>query len=226
MQISLPPLPYLTGALEPYISRATLEVHHGKHHAAYVDKTRALAGEAHLADKSLEQIIARTAGDESRRALFQNAAQAWNHAFYWESMRPGGGEMRGEIATRIEGDFGGYRAFAEAFSAAAIGQFGSGWAWLVLSGDTLKVTHTANADTPLAHGEIPLLTVDVWEHAYYLDYQNRRADYVAAVLKSLLNWDFADRNLKRHRAAAGILKRQLDEARAGAGCDEGPISHG
>lgn len=201
MQVSLPPLPYLTNALEPYISRSTLEVHHGKHHAAYVIKTNALAEQADLADKTLAQIIARTAGDEALRALFQNAAQAWNHSFYWDSMRPGGGEMRGEIAARVEADFGGYGPFAEQFSAAAIGQFGSGWAWLVSSGDRLKITHTANADTPLAHGHIPLLAIDVWEHAYYLDYQNRRADYVAAVLKNLLNWDFANRNLARSRAA-------------------------
>jgi Fe-Mn family superoxide dismutase len=216
MPIALPSLPYLQSALEPYVSRATVDVHYNKHHAAYVEKTNALAVQAKFQDLSLEQIIARTAGQESHRALFQNAAQAWNHSFYWESLTPHGGDMRGDIAARIEADFGGYGAFADQFTAAATGQFGSGWAWLVLSGDTLKVTHTSNADTPLAHGEIPLLTVDVWEHAYYLDYQNRRGDYVTAVLKHLLNWDFANRNLIRHRAAADVLKRQLEAARAGA----------
>jgi Fe-Mn family superoxide dismutase len=215
MPISLPPLPYLNSALEPYISRATLAVHHGKHHAGYVEKVNLLAEPAHLADKTLEQIIARTAGEETHRALFQSAAQAWNHAFYWDSLSPHGGELRGPIAARIEAEFGGYAGFAEQFAEAAVGQFGSGWAWLVVSGGELKVTHTDNADTPLAHGQVPLLTVDVWEHAYYLDYQNRRADYVTAVLKHLLNWDFANRNLIRHRAAADVLKRQLDEARAG-----------
>lgn len=216
MSISLPPLPYPSDALEPHVSRSTLEVHYGKHHRGYVDKVNVLAEQAHLADKSLEQIVARTAGQESHRALFQNAAQAWNHAFYWDSLRPAGGKLQGDIATRIEADFGGYGAFVEQFAAAAVGQFGSGWAWLVLSGDVLKVTHTANADTPLAHGQIPLLTVDVWEHAYYLDYQNRRADYVAAVIQNLLNWDFANANLIRHRAAADVLKQHLDRARAGA----------
>jgi Fe-Mn family superoxide dismutase len=219
MPISLPPLPYLNSALEPYISRATLALHHGKHHAGYVDKVNALAEEAHLADRTLEQIIARTAGRERHRALFQNAAQAWNHAFYWESLSPNGGKVQGPIATRIEAEFGSSSAFLEQFTAAALGQFGSGWAWLVLSGDTLKIVTTANADTPLAHGQVPLLTVDVWEHAYYLDYQNRRADYVSAILKKLLNWDFANRNLQRHRAAAQVLKRQLEEARAGGGAD-------
>jgi superoxide dismutase, Fe-Mn family len=225
MQISLPPLPYPSDALEPFVSRSTLEVHHGKHHRGYVDKVNALAEQAHLADKSLEQIVVRTAGHDNHRALFQNAAQAWNHAFYWDSLRPGGGAPRGDIAVRIETDFGGYGHFAEQFAAAAVGQFGSGWAWLVLSGDALKITHTANADTPLAHGQIPLLTVDVWEHAYYLDYQNRRADYVAAVLKNLLNWDFANANLTRHRAAAGVLKRHLDQARTGAGRDPENAPH-
>lgn len=216
MSISLPPLPYLNSALEPYISRATLAVHHDKHHAGYVGKVNALAEQAHLADKTLEQIVTRTAGENCHRALFQNAAQAWNHAFYWESLSPNGGKVQGPIAPRIETEFGSYSAFLEQFTAAAIGQFGSGWTWLVQSGDTLKIVTTDNADTPLAHGQIPLLTVDVWEHAYYLDYQNRRADYVAAILKHLLNWDFANRNLIRHRAAADVLKRQLDEARAGA----------
>jgi Fe-Mn family superoxide dismutase len=173
---------------------------------AYVEKVKALAREVHLVDQPLERIIQQTAGQDSHRALFNNAAQAWNHAFYWRCLKPkGGGAPDGEIATRIGADLGGYDAFAAQFTAAASGQFGSGWAWLVLDGDQLKVTQTANADTPLAHGQTPLLTIDVWEHAYYLDYQNRRADYVAAVLEHLVNWDFANRNLTRHRAAANAL---------------------
>lgn len=196
MQIILPQLPYPYDALEPYISRATLELHHGKHHRAYVDNAKALASQVHLADQTLERIIQQTAGQDSHRALFNNAAQAWNHAFYWRSLKPkGGGAPRGEIARRIDVDFGGYVAFAAQFAAAAAGQFGSGWAWLVVDGPALKITRTANADTPLAHGHVPLLTIDVWEHAYYLDYQNRRADYAAAVIGHLINWDFANRNL-------------------------------
>lgn len=203
MQITLPQLPYAYDALEPHISRTTLEVHHGKHHRAYVEKVKTLAREVHLADQPLERIIQQTAGQDSHRALFNNAAQAWNHAFYWRSLRPGGGgEPRGEIAERVQTDLGGYGSFVERFAAAATGQFGSGWAWLVLDGNKLKVTQTANADTPLAHGQTPLLTIDVWEHAYYLDYQNRRADYAAAVIEHLINWDFANRNLSRRRTAA------------------------
>lgn len=196
MNLALPRLPYGYEALEPLISRTTLEIHHGKHHRAYVEKTATLAKQLHLADQPLEQIIGQVAGQESRRALFQNAAQAWNHAFYWNSLRPGGGgRPQGAIAQRIDADLGGYDAFAAQFEAAATGQFGSGWAWLVLDGDRLKITQTSNADTPLAHRQTPLLTVDVWEHAYYLDYQNRRPDYVKAVIGQLLNWDFANKNL-------------------------------
>jgi Fe-Mn family superoxide dismutase len=207
MQITLPQLPYPYDALEPHISRTTLEVHHGKHHRAYVEKVKTLAKEVHLADQPLERIIQQTAGQDTHRALFNNAAQAWNHAFYWRCLRPkGGGAPDGEIARRIDTDLDGYNAFAAQFAAAASGQFGSGWAWLVVDRDQLKVTQTANADTPLAHGQTPLLTIDVWEHAYYLDYQNRRADYVAAVLEHLVNWDFASRNLARHRAAANALE--------------------
>jgi superoxide dismutase, Fe-Mn family len=207
MPITLPQLPYPYDALEPHISRTTLEVHHGKHHRAYVEKVKTLAREVHLADQPLERIIQQTAGQDRHRALFNNAAQAWNHAFYWRSLRPGGGgEPQGEIAERVKTDLGGYGSFVEQLTAAATGQFGSGWAWLVLDGNKLKVTQTANADTPLAHGQTPLLTIDVWEHAYYLDYQNRRADYGAAVIEHLINWDFASRNLSRRRTAATALE--------------------
>jgi Fe-Mn family superoxide dismutase len=213
MQITLPQLPYPYDALEPHISRSTLEIHHGKHHRAYVEKAKTLAGQVRLAEQPLERIIQQTAGEDRHRALFNNAAQAWNHAFYWRSLRPGGGgKPHGEIAERVKADFGGHDAFVEQFAAAATGQFGSGWAWLVLDGDRVKVTTTSNADTPLAHGQRPLLTIDVWEHAYYLDYQNRRADYAAAVIRHLLNWDFANRNLSRRqsveRAAESHVERR------------------
>ncbi len=204
MQLTLPRLLYPYDALEPHISRATLELHHARHHQAYVEKTNTLAKHLNLADQPLEQIIQQTARQAGHRVLFNNAAQAWNHAFYWQSLKPkGGGVPEGEIARRIDSDLGGYSAFATQFATAAAGQFGSGWAWLVLDNNTLKVTQTANADTPLVHGQTPLLTIDVWEHAYYLDYQNRRPDYASAVIAHLLNWDFANRNLSQRGAATG-----------------------
>jgi superoxide dismutase, Fe-Mn family len=203
MQIALPHLPYPYEALEPFISRRTLEIHHGKHHKAYVDKTKDLAAKVRLADQPLEAIIRQTAGQDAHRALFNNAAQAWNHAFYWRSLRPqGGGKPEGELAERIAADFGSHEAFAGELAAAATGQFGSGWAWLVSDRDKLRITTTSNADTPLIHGQVPLLTIDVWEHAYYLDYQNRRADYAAALIEHVLNWDFAGKNLSRSRAGS------------------------
>jgi superoxide dismutase, Fe-Mn family len=203
MAIQLPQLPYALDALEPHVSRATLQVHHGQHHRAYVEKAQALAKQMHMADQPLERIILQTVGQNGRRELFNSAAQAWNHTFYWRSLRPGGGGApKGEIAKRIDGDFGSYAAFADLFAAAAGGRFGSGWAWLVLDGGKLEITTTANADTPLAHGQVPLLTVDVWEHAYYLDYKNRRADYLTAIVQHLLHWEFAERNLLQHRRAA------------------------
>jgi Fe-Mn family superoxide dismutase len=182
MKIELPPLPYALDALEPFISARTLATHHGKHHQAYVDKANALAGDK---GGSLKEIIIRAAGDASQKALFNNAAQAWNHAFYWKSLRPKGGAIPQNFSR-----------FAEPLKAAAKGHFGSGWAWLVREGAELKVVTTANADTPLAHGQVPLLVIDVWEHAYYLDHQERRAAYVDAVVDHLLDWDFATANLK------------------------------
>ena len=203
MQLTLPQLSYPSNALEPFISRATVELHHGKHHRAYVEKTKDLAKEVRLADQPLESIILQTAGKDAHRALFNNAAQAWNHAFYWRSLLPqSGGKPVGEIADRIGADFGSFEAFANQFAAAAAGQFGSGWAWLISDGERLRITATANADTPIVHGQVPLLTLDVWEHAYYLDYQNRRMDYVTALITHLLNWDFANRNLSRARSSA------------------------
>jgi superoxide dismutase, Fe-Mn family len=211
MQITLPPLPYYYEALEPYISRSTLSVHHNKHHKAYVEKTKALAKEVRLDDQPLESIIQLTARHELHRALFNNAAQAWNHAFYWRSLQPnGGGAPDGEIAARIEADLGGYDSFAAQFAAAATGHFGSGWAWLVVDGGKLRIITTANADTPIAHGQIPLLTIDVWEHAYYLDYQNRRAEYTDALIKHLINWDFANRNLNRQQSGTSPADRAVE----------------
>ena len=198
MPIELPSLPYAVDALEPHVSKTTLEIHHGRHHRAYVEKTQSLVAGTPLAAASLEEIIAKTAGKKAKTALFNNAAQAWNHTFYWSSLSPqGGGAPSGELAELIDRDFTSHAAFVDAFKAAAIGQFGSGWAWLVLDGGRLAIAATSNADTPLARDQVPLLTVDVWEHAYYLDYQNRRADYVATFLDKLANWDFASRNLEQ-----------------------------
>jgi superoxide dismutase, Fe-Mn family len=197
MTIELPFLPYAHDALAPHISAKTLEFHHDKHHAAYVANTNKFIAGTELADKPLEDIIRAAAAAPDKKGLFNNAAQVWNHTFLWNSMAPnGGGKPKGEIAERIQQDFGSYEAFAEKFSAAAVGQFGSGWAWLSLDGGKLVVEGTANADTPLVHGKKPLLTCDVWEHAYYLDFQNRRPDYVKTFLDHLVSWDFANANLK------------------------------
>jgi Superoxide dismutase len=196
MTIQLPDLPYAKEALAPHISAKTLEFHHDKHHAAYVTNANKMIAGTDLEKASLEEIVKAAAADPSKKALFNNAGQVWNHNFLWNSMKPnGGGKPTGDIASRIEKDFGGYETFAEKFSATAVGQFGSGWAWLVLDGGKLAIVGTANADTPLVHGQTPLLTADVWEHAYYLDYQNRRPDYVKTFLEHLVNWEFANANL-------------------------------
>ena len=204
MPVELPNLPYPHDALAPFISSATLSTHHGKHHRAYVEKTNALVKDTPLAGATLEAIVQATAADPASKVLFNNAAQAWNHAFYWRSLRPAGGPgPQGALATRIRSDFGGDETFAAAFKAAATGHFGSGWAWLVLDGKTLRIVTTSNADTPLVHGQTPLLVIDVWEHAYYLDHQERRAAYVAGVVDQLLNWEFAERNFERAGSASG-----------------------
>ena len=196
MAFELPALPYAQDALEPHISANTLSFHYGKHHNTYVTNLNNLVKDTDLAGKSLEDIVKAVAGDASKAGIFNNAAQVWNHTFYWHSMSPnGGGAPTGAIAAKIDEDLGGYDKFVEEFKAAATTQFGSGGAWLVVDGDKLKVTKTANADSPIAHGQTPLLTIDVWEHAYYLDYQNRRPDYIATFLDSLVNWDFANQNL-------------------------------
>lgn len=197
MTIQLPDLPYAKNALAPHISERTLEFHHDKHHAAYVANTNKLVAGTEFEGKRLEEIIAAAAKAADKKGLFNNAAQAWNHTFLWNSMTPnGGGKPSGAVAERIDQDFKSYDSFTEAFSAAAVGHFGSGWAWLVVDGGKLKIEATANADTPLAHGRTPLLTCDVWEHAYYLDYQNKRPDYVKVFLDKLVNWEFVNTNLK------------------------------
>lgn len=197
MSFTLPELPYATDALDPVISARTLEFHHGKHHNAYVTNANNLLKGTDLDGQDMETIITKTAGDESQVGIFNNTAQAFNHAFYWKCMKPGGGGApTGPIADRIVSTFGSYETFADNFKTAGATQFGSGWAWLVQEGDALRIMKTLNADTPIAHGLTPLLTVDVWEHAYYLDYQNRRPDYLAAFLDKLVNWDFVNANLK------------------------------
>lgn len=191
MAIELPELPYPKDALAPHISAETIDFHYGAHHATYVKNLNNLVRDTEFAKASLEDIICKAQG-----GIFNNAAQVWNHTFYWHSMKPGGGGApTGAIAKKIDSDLGGYNAFIEAFKNAAVTQFGSGWAWLVLNNGKLEITKTGNADTPIAHGIKPLLTVDVWEHAYYLDYQNRRPDYLDTFLKHLVNWDFANANL-------------------------------
>ncbi len=198
MTIELPPLPYDRSALEPHISERTLDFHYGKHHQAYVTNLNKAIADTELEGKSLEEIIRASAGNESRIGIFNNAAQVWNHTFYWNSMSPqGGGAPEGELAARIDADLGGLDSLKEALKAAAVGRFGSGWAWLVEADGKLAITSTGNADLPLVHGQKALLTIDVWEHAYYLDYQNRRPDYVETFLTHLVNWEFAAANLAK-----------------------------
>jgi len=194
--ITLPPLPYAQNALAPAISENTISFHYGKHHQTYVSNTLKMIAGTEFAASTLEEIIRKTAGKADQTGLFNNAAQVFNHTFYWNSMKPGGGgQPTGRIAEKIKESFGSYDKFAEAFANAAATQFGSGWAWLVQDAGKLQVLKTANADTPIVRALTPLITIDVWEHAYYLDYQNRRADYIKAFMDKLLNWDFAEKNL-------------------------------
>ena len=198
MAFDLPSLPYSRDALAPHISEETLNFHYGKHHQAYVTNLNKLVEGGPMESASLEEIILASAGDASKAGVFNNSAQVWNHTFYWHSMKPGGGGTpTGKIAEMIDRDFGSYDAFKEAFATAGATQFGSGWAWLVLDKDgKLAVRKTLNAETPLTEeGVTPLLTMDVWEHAYYLDYQNARPKYIETFLGELVNWDFANQNL-------------------------------
>jgi len=193
--VVLPLLPYAENALEPVISAKTISFHYGRHHKGYVDNLNKLIAGTEYAGLPLEKIIIDTAGHAEKAAIFNNAAQIWNHTFYWKSMIPkGGGEPPSALKRKMEASFGSVDACKKELLNAAISQFGSGWAWLVLDGDKLKAVKTANADVPLTTGMKPILTVDVWEHAYYLDYQSRRADYANAVLDKLINWEFALQN--------------------------------
>ena len=204
----LPPLPYTINALDPVISANTIGFHYGKHHKGYVDILNELIAGTELTDLSLEKLITVTAGKADKVALFDNAAQTWNHNFYWRSLRPkGGGEPPVALKQKIEESFGNLDACKKELATAATTQFGSGWVRLVLEADKLKVVKTGNAETPLTKGAKPLLTIDVWEHAYYLDYQNRRADYVNAVLDTLINWGFAADNLGQSLAVQQLEER-------------------
>ncbi len=195
MAYQQPPLPYADNALEPHISANTIGFHYGKHHATYIKNYNGLVEGTPFDSQPIEEVIRATASDAAKVGVFNNAAQAWNHTFYWNCLTPnGGGTPEGELAAKIEADFGSFDKFKEELKNAAATQFGSGWAWLVLDNGTLKVVKTGNAQTPITSGQAPLLCIDVWEHAYYLDYQNRRPDHVAAVIDNLLNWKFAADN--------------------------------
>jgi Fe-Mn family superoxide dismutase len=199
MPFELPPLPYAEDALEPDYSARTISFHYGKHHRTYVDTLNKLVDGTDLADKSLEDVIMAASGKPDKQAVFNNAAQVWNHTFFWSSMKPGGGGApTGAIAEKIEA-LGGLDKFVDDFKAAAAGRFGSGWAWLVSDNGECKIVTTSNAELPAAQGVTPLLVVDVWEHAYYLDYQNLRPKYVEVFFAKLVNWDFANENLAKAR---------------------------
>ena len=192
MAFELPPLPYDKNALAPHISSETLDYHHGKHHQAYVTNLNKLLEGKPEANKKLEDVIMSSEG-----GVFNNAAQVWNHTFYWNCMKPGGGgQPTGDVADAIKRDFGSFEKFSEEFSQAAATQFGSGWAWLTLNGGKLGILKTGNADLPMKHGHKALLTIDVWEHAYYIDYRNARPKYIETFMKNLVNWEFVARNLK------------------------------
>ena len=197
MAFTLPPLPYAATALQPHMSEQTFSFHHDKHHQAYVTNLNNLIKDSPKDKQPLEALILESAKDPAQAGIFNNAAQVWNHTFFWSCMKPaGGGKPSGDVASAIDKAFGGLDKFKEQFKQAAVTQFGSGCAWLVSEKGEIKITKTPNADLPMAHGQKALLTVDVWEHAYYLDYQNRRPDFVQAFLDHLVNWDFVAQNLK------------------------------
>ena len=197
----LPALPWNEGALDPVISARTIGLHYGKHHKAYVDKLNELVAGTPLADLPLEEVVTRTAGNPDSKKIFNNAGQHWNHSFFWNCLTPkGGGGPSGELSRKIDSDLGGIDAFRAAFEKLAVETFGSGWAWLALRDGKLELISTSNAGTPLTTGATPLLTIDVWEHAYYLDYENRRAEFVKAVIDKLLNWQFAQQQFEKGAA--------------------------
>jgi Fe-Mn family superoxide dismutase len=224
MIFKLPDLPFPQDSLMPHMSAKTLSFHHGKHHKSYVDKLNAAVEGTAFADMKLEEIVQKTANDPTQKGIFNNAAQHWNHSFFWSCLTPdGGGKPEGKLARQIDADFGSYDKFKKAFSDVAAGQFGSGWAWLVVDGGKLKVTATANAELPLMFGQNALLTCDVWEHAYYLDYQNRRPDFVEAFLNSMVNWSFAGErfaNQGEGNSTAARLFRKAQESIAAASLSE------
>ncbi|MBB4266818.1 superoxide dismutase [Roseospira visakhapatnamensis] len=197
MAFELPPLPYDKTALEPHMSAQTLDFHHGKHHQTYVTNLNNLTKDSPMADMALEEVILKAWSDKNT-GVFNNAAQVWNHTFFWHGMKPGGGGApTGAIAERITAAFGSFDTFKDEFKSAGATQFGSGWAWLVLDKGDLKITKTPNAETPMVHGQTALLTCDVWEHAYYLDFQNRRPDFLTTFLDHLVNWDFVNETLAK-----------------------------
>lgn len=194
---SLPALPYEPAALEPHITANTFSFHYGKHHQTYVTNLNNIIKDTQFETQTLEDIVVGSNVGNDLMAIFNNAAQVWNHTFFWHCMKPnGGGVPKGELLSMINSAFGSFDAFKVEFKKAALTQFGSGWAWLVLEAGHLQIVKTANADTPMVHGQRPLLTIDVWEHAYYLDFQNRRPDYVDVFLNHLVNWDFVENNLR------------------------------
>ena len=195
MAFTLPDLPYAKDALAPHMSAETLEFHHGKHHKAYVDKTNSVLADKGLEDASLLDVI-KAAKDKGDKKLFNNAAQIWNHSFFWQCLAPAGStELKGELKTMVERDFGSGETMLEKLATESAEHFGSGWGWLVLDNNKLKVTSLHDADTPAVHDLVPLLTLDVWEHAYYIDYRNERPKFVKSVLDNLVNWDFVAQNL-------------------------------
>jgi superoxide dismutase, Fe-Mn family len=207
----LPPLPYADDALAPVISAQTIGFHYGKHHKTYVETLNKLVAGTDFEGQPLEKIIRSTAGKNEKAQIFNNAAQSWNHTFYWHCLKAkGGGKPAGELGHLIEQTYGGYDKFKTEFADAAIRQFGSGWAWLVMDNGSLKVIETGNADNPIAGNLRPLLTIDVWEHAYYLDYQNRRDAHVKAVIDKLLNWDFAADNFSNAAVSGGFMPAMAD----------------
>jgi Fe-Mn family superoxide dismutase len=219
MRADMPPLPYPLEALEPVISGATLRFHYLRHHCGYVDRLRGLVRDTDMAGAPLEAVLKwasqRATTDRKAVAIFNNAAQAWNHEFYWHSLRPPGRRgPSGALAARIARDFGSFERFTESLKSAATAHFGSGWAWVAMDRDKLRIITTSNADTPLIHGMAPILAIDLWEHAYYVDYQDRRATHIAGVVDELLNWEFAERNFKQACATPARAVASAASARA------------
>lgn len=195
---TLPALPWAENALDPVVSSKTIGLHYGKHHKTYVDKLNEFVAGTPMADMPLEELVKKVAGDADKKKIFNNAGQHYNHSFFWNCLSPkGGGKPTGDLAARIDSDLGGFDAFKTQFADTAVNTFGSGWAWLVMKGGKLQLISTSNAATPLTDGATPLLTIDVWEHAYYVDYENRRPEFVKNVIEKLLNWDFANEQMAK-----------------------------